>query len=58
MNILKSIDPKIVAFDKDKLLQSLLYGDNSYDISNNTKILNATIDYLVTSQRFDTPFML
>ena len=37
MNILKSIDPKIVAFDKDKLLQLLLYGDNSYDISNNTK---------------------
>ena len=36
-----------------KVTETLLYGDSSLDDTNNTPILNATIEFLIVSKRFD-----
>ena len=37
------------------LTQTLLFGNTSYDITGNTKILNATITFILLTKRFDEP---
>ena len=38
-------------------LETLLYGDSSYDDTKNTLIMNATMEFLFTSKRFDVPLV-
>ena len=47
MSILQQSDPK--------LTNVLLFGDTSFDNNKNTFILNATIDYIISTGRFDEP---
>ena len=35
----------------------LLYGDDSFDSATNTLILNASIEYILSSKRFDGPLL-
>ena len=38
-------------------METLLYGDSLSDKTNNTLILNATLEFLIASKRFDVPFI-
>ena len=52
LNIVKNIDSKL--FDSDlRLTQILLFGDKSLDVNTNSSILNATIDFVLSSKRFE-----
>ena len=35
----------------------LLYGDDSFDSATNTSILNASLEYILSSKRFDGPLL-
>ena len=38
-----------------KFTSVLLFGNASFDNNKNTFILNTTIDYIITTRRFDVP---
>ena len=40
------------------LIETLLFGDNSFSQYNNSRILDATIAFIVTSKRFDDPLLV
>ena len=40
------------------LIETLLFGDNSFSQYNNSRILDATIAFIVTSKRFDYPLLV
>ena len=40
------------------LIETLLFGDNSFNQYNNSRILDATIAFIVTSKRFDDPLLV
>ena len=37
------------------LMQTLLYGCTSFDLVTNTLVLNATINYILSTERFEEP---
>ena len=39
------------------IMETLLYGDSSYDHTKNTLIMNATMEFLFASKRFDVPLV-
>ena len=62
LNIVRNIDRNILdktvlILDKIdlKVMETLLYGDSSSNDTNNTLIMNATMEFLITSKRFDMP---
>ena len=40
-----------------KVTEALLYGDSSLDDTNNTLIMNATMEFLFASKRLDVPLI-
>ena len=40
------------------LIETLLFGDNSFSQYNNSRILDANIAFIVTSKRFDNPLLV
>ena len=36
-------------------MKTLLFGSNSFDTNANTNVLNATIEYVLSTQRFEEP---
>ena len=48
----QSIDSKLLDSNESSLIQHLL-GDSSRDIKANTEILNATVNYVLATTRFD-----
>ena len=40
------------------LTEILLFGDNSFSQYDNSRILDATIAFIVTSKRFDNPLLI
>ena len=40
------------------LIETLLFGDNSFSQYDNSRILDATIAFIVTSKRFDDPLLV
>ena len=53
LNIIRNIDSNILSKNDLKVTETLLYGDSSYDDTKNTLIINATMEFLFTSKRFD-----
>ena len=55
INKIKDIDKRI--FDKNDSLitQTLLFGDEKLSITDNKYILEAAIEFLISSERFDSP---
>ena len=45
LNIIRNVDLKVT--------ETLLYGDSSSDDTNKTLIMNATMEFLIASKRFD-----
>ena len=53
LNIIRKIDRNILNRSDLKVTETLLYGDSSLDDTNNTLIMNATMEFLFASKRFD-----
>ena len=57
LNIIRKIDSNTLSKNDLKVTETLLYGDSSYDDTNNTLIMNATMEFLFASKRFDVPLV-
>ena len=53
LNKNKSINCSILEFIDDVVTKILLFGDNTLSNSCNTLALNSTIDYIISTKRFD-----
>ena len=53
LDIIGSIDRKILTRDYCQVTEILLYGDGHLNNITNTLIFNATIDFLIATKRFD-----
>ena len=53
LNTASCIVPNILNFNNDQLTEILLYGKEDLDNINNTRILDATIKYLIETKRFN-----
>ena len=52
---LNNIDPTLLELTKSFLSQTLLYGNTLFDKEKNTRILNATIEYILSIERLEEP---
>ena len=50
---LNKIDCKLLELTKSSLSQTLLYGKTLFDKEKNTLVLNATIEYILSTERFE-----
>ena len=57
LNIIRNIDSNILSKNDFRVTETILYGDSSYDDTNNTLITNATMEFLFASKRFDVPLV-
>ena len=55
LNSIKKVDSTILQRSDSDITRILLFGNESFDVNMNTAILNATIDFLITTTRFDDP---
>ena len=55
LNTIKNIDMSVLQQSDSKFASVLLFGDTSFDNIKNTFILDATIDYIISTGRFDEP---
>ena len=53
LNTIGQIDNKLLDSIESNLIQHLLFGDPSKDTETNTEIVNATVNYVLTTKRFD-----
>ena len=54
LNTVRCIVPNIFYFNNDTQTEIFLYGKGDLDNINNTSILDATINYLIETKRFNT----
>ena len=57
LNTLNNVDCKLLELTKPSLLPTLLYGNTLFDEEKNTRILNATIEYILSTERFEEPLV-
>ena len=57
LNTLNQIDSNLLNKTDTLLVESLLYGNKSMNRSNNTRILNATITFILSTNRFEEAFL-
>ena len=55
INNIRNIDNNIVNLSDSRFSEVLLFGNSSFNNSKNTFILNTTIEYIVSSKRFEVP---
>ena len=53
LNIIRSTDKNISDKNDFKATEALLFSDSSSDDKNNTIVMNATMEFLIASKRFD-----
>ena len=53
LNKIESINCSILEFSDAVVTKIVLFGDNTLSYSRNTLILNSTIDYIISTNRFD-----
>ena len=53
LNTVSQIDTKLLDSNESNLIQHLLFGDLSKGRETNTEILNATVNYVLMTKRFD-----
>ena len=53
LNIIRKIDSNISSKNDLKVTGTLLHGDSSFEDTSTTLIMNATMEFLFTSKRFD-----
>ena len=54
---LQTIDTKILSKDDSNISKLLLYGHHSFNNEKNTSILTASIEYKISTKRFDAPLI-
>ena len=52
-NKLRSIDANILSNDDSNISKVLLYGNHSFNDEKNTSILTASVEYIISTKRFD-----
>ena len=57
LSIIGSIDRNILTRTDPEVTETLLYGDSNSNNITNTLILNATIDFLIATKRFDASLL-
>ena len=57
LDVIRNIDKNILGKNDLKVTGTLLYGDSSSDDTNNTLIMNATMEFLIASKKFDLPLV-
>ena len=55
---ISEINSKLITRNDLALTETLLFGDNSFSQYDNSRILDATIAFIVTSKRFDDPLLV
>ena len=55
LSTIRSLDSKLLDCTDYGLTQTLLFGNTSQTSSNNFKIINASINYILLSKGFDKP---
>ena len=55
LSTIGNINYKLLENTDSNLTQTLLFGNTSFDITDNTNILNATINFVLLTKRFDKP---
>ena len=53
LNTISRTDNKLLDSNESKLIQHFLFGNPSKDRETNTEILDATVNYVLTTKRFD-----
>ena len=53
LSTIRNIDYKLLEITDSSLTHTLLYGNPSFDIITNSLILNATIDFILSTKRFE-----
>ena len=57
LSTLNKIDYKLLELTKSSLSQTLLYGNTLFDKEKNTLIQKATIEYILSAERFEEPLI-
>ena len=57
LNSLSKVDHKLLDSTDTSLTQILLFGNSSFTTNDNTKIINLTIDFVLSTKRFDEPLL-
>ena len=55
---ISEIDSELITRNDLALIETLLFGDNSFSQYDNLRILDATIVFIVTSKIFDDPLLV
>ena len=55
LGTLNKTDSKLLESNDSYLTQTLLFGSASFDSETNTLVLNATTDYILSTERFEEP---
>ena len=58
LNKIKSINCSILEFCDAIVTKILLFKENTLSDSSNTLILNSTIDYIISTKRFDDSILI
>ena len=57
LSTLNNIDCKLLELTRSSLSQILLYSNTLFDKEKSTRILNATIEYILSTERFEEPLI-
>ena len=55
LSTIENIDNNLLDLCEPVLIKTLLFGCNSFDSNANTNVLNATIEYVLSTKRFEEP---
>ena len=55
---ISEINSELITRNDLALVGTLLFGDNSFSEYDNSRILHATIAFILTSERFDDPLLV
>ena len=58
LSTIKNIDNNLLHLCEPVLIRTLLFGSNSFDADANTNVHSATIEYILSTKRFDEPLFL
>ena len=56
LSYIRNIHKQILSHGEDQLIQTFLYGNPNFNLTVNRLISNATIEYLISTERFKCPF--
>ena len=55
---ISEINSELITWNDLALIETLLFGDNLFSQYDNSRILDATIAFIVASKRFDDPLLV